>query len=115
MPSYDLNDTVRECVSCKLCYPSNLQFCRDCLVELTTVELIPYRIDGRYQLEWVVSRGATGVVFAATNLESGQEVAVKVLRASVMADPRAQDRLQREAKIALGFSHPQIGAIYDFG
>jgi eukaryotic-like serine/threonine-protein kinase len=115
MPSYDPNDTVRECVSCKLCYPANMQFCRDCLIELTSVELIPYVVNDRYRLEWVVSRGGTGVVFAATNMETGREVAIKVLRASVMADPRAQDRLQREAQIAIGFSDPQIGAVYDFG
>src|SRR5687767_1101625 len=45
MPSYDPSDTVRECVSCKLCYPANMQFCRDCLVELTSVELIPYVVN----------------------------------------------------------------------
>ncbi len=115
MPAYDPIDTVRECVSCKRCYPGNVQFCRDCLVELASVEMIPYTVNSLYRLERVISHGGTGIVFAATNLEGGREVAVKVIRASAMADPRAQDRFRREAQIASHFHHPQISAIYDFG
>src|SRR5262249_9620124 len=115
MPVYDPNDPVRECVSCKQCYPANTQFCPDCIVELSSVELIPYVINTRYQLERIISRGATGIVVAATNLESSQEVAIKILRASVMADPRAQDRFRREAHIAAHFHHPQIVPVHDFG
>ncbi len=114
MPAYDPNDTVRECVSCKRCYPGNVQFCRECLVELTGLETTPYVINMRYRLERVISHGGSGTVFVATN-ESGQEVAVKIIRASAIADPRAQDRFRREAQIALGFKHPQIAAVFDFG
>lgn len=115
MPAFDPTDTVRLCVSCKRCYPANLQFCRDCLVELIPVETIPYTINSRYQLERMLGRGGTGIVFGATNLESGKEVTVKVVRASVIADPRAQDRFRREAQLALQFKHPQIAAVLDFG
>ncbi len=114
MPAYDPTDTVRECVSCKRCYPSNVQFCRECLVELASVETIPYMINMRYRLERVISLGGSGIVFAATN-EAGQEVAIKVIRASAIADPRAQDRFRREAQIALSVKHPQIAAVFDFG
>jgi serine/threonine protein kinase len=114
MSIYDTNDIVRECVSCKLCYPSNQQFCRDCLVELRDVETIPYMIDMRYRLERVINQGGSGMVFAATN-ETGQEVAVKIIRASAIAEPRAQDRFQLEAQIARNFRHPQIAAVLDFG
>ncbi|MFN0110057.1 MAG: serine/threonine protein kinase [Blastocatellia bacterium] len=115
MAAFDPTDTVRMCVSCKTCYAPNQQFCRDCLVELIPVERIPYTINSRYQLERVLGKGATGIVFAATSLESGKLVAVKVIRASVIADPRAQDRFRREAQIALHFKNPQISAVQDFG
>ena len=114
MSIYDPNDIVRECVSCKLCYPSNQQFCRDCLVELRDIETIPYMIDMRYRLERVINHGGSGMVFMATN-DSGQKVAVKVIRASAIAEPRAQDRFQIEAQIARNFRHPQIAAVLDFG
>lgn len=115
MASFDPTDVVRLCVSCKECYPPNQQFCRDCLVELIPVERIPYTINSRYQLERVLGRGASGIVFGATSLESGKQVAVKVIRASVIADPRAQDRFRREAQIALNFKNPQVAAVQDFG
>lgn len=115
MPGYDPTDTVRECVSCRRCYPNNAQFCPDCLIELTEIELIPYVINARYQLERVINRGATGAVFVADNLESRRQVVVKVLRASALADPRAQDRLRREVQLAINFHHPHLAAIYDFG
>jgi serine/threonine protein kinase len=114
MSIYDPNEIVRECVSCKQCYPSNMQFCRDCLVELRDIETIPYRIDMRYRLERVINQGGSGTVFAATG-EDGQEVAIKIIRASAIAEPRAQDRFQREAQIALSFRHPQIASVIDFG
>jgi serine/threonine-protein kinase len=85
------------------------------MVELTAVELFPYLINGKYRLERVINRGTTGIVFAATDLEANREIAIKILRASVMADPRAQDRFRREAAIAAAFQHPQIAAVYDFG
>ncbi|MBL8187968.1 MAG: hypothetical protein JNK38_08175, partial [Acidobacteria bacterium] len=87
MAAFDPTDTVRMCVSCKTCYAPNQQFCQDCLVELIPVERIPYTINSRYQLERVLVRGGTGIVFAATSLESGKEVTVKIIRASVIADP----------------------------
>ncbi|MCI0388670.1 MAG: serine/threonine protein kinase [Acidobacteria bacterium] len=114
MLAYDPGDTVRECVSCKRCYPSNLQFCRDCLVELRSIETVPYTINMRYRLERVINHGGSGIVFLATN-EAGREVAIKLIRASAIADPRAQDRFRREAQIALDFKHPQIVAVFDFG
>ncbi len=114
MPAYDPNDTVRECVSCRRCYPSNFQFCRDCLVELRGIETIPYTINLRYRLERVINHGGSGIVFLATN-EADEEVAVKVIRASAVADPRAQDRFRREAQIAINFNHPQIASVFDFG
>ncbi len=115
MKAYDPNDTVRECVSCKRCYPSNMQFCRDCMVELTSIEMIPYVIDGKYRLEHVLTRGGTGIVFAGREESTGREVAVKLIRASAIADPRAQDRFQREAQLASEFHHPQIATVYSFG
>ncbi len=115
MPAYDPIEIVSECVSCKRCYPPNVQFCADCLVELISVETVPYIINHRYRLERVISHGTMGIVFAATDMKIGKEVAVKIIRASTLADPRAQDRFRIEAQIAVNFKHPQIGDVYDFG
>ena len=115
MRAHDLSTAVRECVSCRRCYDPHIQFCPDCLVELVNVELIPHVIDGRYRLERVLGRGGMGVTFAAADLDSQREVAVKVIRAGAIADPRAQDRLQRELQLAARLDHPQLAAVYDYG
>lgn len=115
MPSYDLDISVRSCVSCRRCYGSNVQFCADCFVELVSIDLIPYIIDGRYQLERVISRGGIGVIFAAHDREQDREVAIKVFRASALADPRAQDRFQREVQFAAQINSPLLAATFGDG
>jgi serine/threonine-protein kinase len=106
---------LRECVSCKRCYPPDQQFCQDCFVELITHETIPYVVNERYQLDRVLNRGGGSLFFAALDLSAQQRVGLKLMRASVMADPRAQDRFLREADLAASFRHPAIAAVLAFG
>jgi serine/threonine-protein kinase len=115
MPGYDLSTAVRECVSCRRCFDPIVQFCPECLVELVSIELIPRLINARYRLERVLGHGSRGTTFVATDLESQQEVVVKVIRAGAIADPRAQDRFRREAQIAASLSHPAIAAVLNYG
>ena len=112
MVSRDLDPYVRACVSCRRCYGASAQFCEDCFVELVPVELIPFLIDERFQLTRVLSRGGMGVVFSAWDPVTSSEVAIKVFRASAMADPRAQDRFRREVQFATQLQHPSIAATY---
>lgn len=113
------DEIVRECVSCKRCYDSRLAICPDCMVELVNVETIPRLIQSRYRLERVLGKGGMGRVFAATDLQANEgqpsQVAVKVLRSSVIASPQAQDRFQEEAQIATEIRHPNITEVYEFG
>ncbi len=115
MSLQDHGTAVRECVSCKRCYDHTVQFCPDCMVELVNIELIPRLINKRYRLESVIERSDTGIVFAATDTATQQEVAVKVIRAGTIAEPRAQDRFKVEVQLAMQLQHPQIAAVYDFG
>jgi hypothetical protein len=65
------------------------------------------RLDGRYRLEAIVGRGATGVTYRATRLLDGSAVAVKemVLR---HADPDHRRLVDREVQVLRQLSHPQI-------
>jgi serine/threonine-protein kinase len=80
-----------------------------------SIEVIPHIVGARYRLERVISYGGTGVVFAATDLEEEKEVALKVIRASALANPRAQDRFYLEAQMAVQFKHPLVARVSDFG
>lgn len=115
MLAQDLGTAVRECVSCKRCFEAKVQFCPDCLIELVSLELIPRLISGRYLLERVLGSGTFGRAFLARDMEVGRDVIVKVIRAGTIADPRVQDQFLREARLASQLSHPQIGALYDYG
>ena len=54
-------------------------------------------------------------VFRAMHLESGHEVAVKVLPRTLARNPTLLQRFIREAKNAESLEHPNIAAIYDRG
>jgi serine/threonine protein kinase len=54
-------------------------------------------LDGRYRLITEVGRGAYGVVFRGRDLETRQEVAIKVLQSRSTPDPDVAKRFEREA------------------
>lgn len=55
-------------------------------------------IDGRYQLGSELGRGGHGVVFRAVDTQTGEPVALKVLRQNISDDPQYAVRLWREAQ-----------------
>jgi serine/threonine protein kinase len=105
---------LRECVSCKQCFGPTQQLCPHCFVELVTVESTPHLINERYRLDRIITRGASNLLFAGFDVVAEQPVAVKLIRASAMGDPRAQERFLHEAELAASFKHPGVAEIYAF-
>lgn len=72
---------------------------------------------GRYQILEELGRGATGVVYRATDPAIGRTVALKSIRLTDVGDAEEQrlvrDRLLSEAQSAGILSHPNIVTIYD--
>jgi tRNA A-37 threonylcarbamoyl transferase component Bud32 len=72
---------------------------------------------GRYQILEELGRGATGVVYRATDPAIGRTVAIKSVRLSDVGDAEekrlVRDKLLREAQSAGILSHPNIVTIYD--
>jgi TolB-like protein len=73
----------------------------------------PDRI-GRYRIVRLVGQGGMGVVYEGHDDRLDRPVAIKVVRAEVLADPAAYDRFRREARAAARVSHPNICALYEF-
>jgi serine/threonine protein kinase len=55
-------------------------------------------LDGRYLLGDELGRGGHGVVYRAQDQQTGEEVAIKVLKHNVAEDPQYAERLRREAE-----------------
>jgi tetratricopeptide (TPR) repeat protein len=72
-------------------------------------------IAGRYHVVSVLGFGGMGVVYRARDEELGQEVAVKVLRAELGADPEWVERFRRELVLAREVTHRNVVRIHDIG
>ena len=69
----------------------------------------------RYQLEEFVGKGGMALVFRATDMRTGHDVAVKILRPEFNSDKEFLERFQREAVAASKMSHHNIVNLLDVG
>jgi eukaryotic-like serine/threonine-protein kinase len=72
---------------------------------------------GRYRVERELGRGAMGVIYQAHDPDIDRKVAIKLVRADLLASEDRDDYLARfrhEAQAAGRCMHPNIVAIYDF-
>lgn len=68
----------------------------------------------RYRLESLIARGGMGAVFKATDLQTGQTVAVKhLLPEALTTDPSLRARVIREGEALRQLDHPNIVKLLD--
>ncbi len=70
---------------------------------------------GRYRIDSVLGSGGMGVVYAATHLELGLPLALKILHPMLTASPEARARFCIEARACAALSSPHTLRIYDAG
>jgi serine/threonine protein kinase len=81
---------------------------------LTAVPLEPGAVIGdKYRLTRLLGQGGMGSVFAAENLLTGKQVAIKCMNADIAANPEASQRFVREAKASARIRHPNVVDVYD--
>lgn len=67
----------------------------------------------RYRLERRLAQGGMAEVWLATDTALSRQVAVKLLKPNLAADPVVAERFRREAIAVAGLNHPNIVAVYD--
>ena len=69
----------------------------------------------RYTLSDRLATGGMGTVFVALDNRLERNVALKLLKEDLAADPRFVERFRREARAAGALSHPNIASVFDYG
>ncbi len=68
----------------------------------------------RYQVLEVLGKDEIGVTYLVKNKESGDQLALRNLHPSIVADSALSQELETEFKLAKSLRHPNIGALYEF-
>ena len=75
--------------------------------------LIGKRLDGRYSIEGLVGVGGMANVYRGTDLKTGNQIAVKVLKEEFLDNEELVRRFKNESKAISILSHPNIVKVYD--
>ena len=75
--------------------------------------LIGKRLDGRYSIESLVGVGGMANVYRGTDLKTGNQIAVKVLKDEFLDNEELVRRFKNESKAISLLNHPNIVKVYD--
>ncbi len=79
------------------------------------MSLTPGKTVGPYEIIEQAGAGGMGEVFKAKDTRLDRTVAIKVLPATVAANPDLRQRFEREARSISSLNHPNICTLYDIG
>jgi eukaryotic-like serine/threonine-protein kinase len=71
-------------------------------------------LDGKYEIVQRLGSGGMGEVYQVRHVHLQELRVVKILRQDLAADPVAQQRFVREARLATQIKHPNVAILYDF-
>jgi len=107
------------CPNCGKPHPRDGILCPSTDGALKTTRPAPLAIgellDGKYQIEREIGRGAMGVVYEGVHVTLHRRVAVKTLLQEMTADAQLGARFEREARAASAIGHPHIVDVFDLG
>jgi serine/threonine-protein kinase len=110
---------VKLCPVCSRQYPDDIRFCQDDGTTLRAAapatSLVGQVVADRYHVIKKLGEGGMGQVYLAEHVKMGRRSAIKVMSPSMVHDPDAVARFNREAANASRITHPNVCAVYDFG
>jgi len=75
---------------------------------------VPTSIPARYKVLSQLGTGGTGIVYKVRDLETGEIVALKVLRPGIASDQEMQQNLRKEMCLARKVTHKNVCRIHEF-
>jgi eukaryotic-like serine/threonine-protein kinase len=72
------------------------------------------RLNNVYEIERLVAQGGMGEVYRGFNIQTGDPVAIKMIRPEFASDPEILDLFRREASILHSFTHDAIVRYFVF-
>lgn len=110
---------MKICPVCSTEYPDDVKFCPNDGQTLRAAapasDLVGQVVADRYHVLRKLGEGGMGQVYLAEHVKMGRRSAIKVMNPSMVHDPDAVARFNREAANASRITHPNVCAIYDFG
>jgi serine/threonine protein kinase/formylglycine-generating enzyme required for sulfatase activity len=107
---------MKECPTCRTCFPDDVVYCPDDAAETTASIAGEPILDGRYQLEKRLGQGGMGVVYKARHIFLKTSHAIKIILPDLVGnDPNLVTRFRQEALAAAAIRHQNIIAVTDFG
>jgi len=110
---------VKICPVCSTEYPDDVKFCpndgQTLRAAAPATNLVGQVVADRYHVVKKLGEGGMGQVYLAEHVKMGRRSAIKVMNPSMVHDPDAVARFNREASNASRITHPNVCAIYDFG
>ena len=110
---------MKICPVCSAEYRDDVRFCpRDGQTLRSsgpTHDLVGQVLADRYHIMKKLGEGGMGQVYLAEHVKMGRRSAIKVMNPSMVHDPEAVARFNREAANASRISDSHVCAIYDFG
>jgi len=110
---------VKICPVCSTEYADDVKFCPNDGQTLRSTgpagDLVGQVVADRYHVVKKLGEGGMGQVYLAEHVKMGRRSAIKVMNPSMVHDPDAVARFNREASNASRITHPNVCAIYDFG
>jgi len=110
---------VKLCPVCSTEFADDVKFCPNDGATLRSAaplsDLVGQVVADRYHVVKKLGEGGMGQVYLAEHVKMGRRSAIKVMNPSMVHDPDAVARFNREASNASRITHPNVCAIYDFG
>lgn len=116
---------MKSCPKCGRLYPVDSGYCPVDGCQLLNVSQAPVAASnddpkigtavlGRYEVRRVVADGGMGRVYEALDLQTRQNVALKILHHEVASDSVAVERFRREFDVSKLLAHEHVVEVFDF-